>query len=55
MLSSEQLPPLVRLKIMEYAEEKAAGIYGGSKTQHRKFALKLKLNGTGELPMGKAA
>jgi hypothetical protein len=41
MLSSERLPPLVRAKIMEYAEEKAAGIYGGTKTQRRRFASKL--------------
>jgi hypothetical protein len=41
MLSSERLPPLVRAKIMEYAEEKAAGIYGG--TQHRRFASQLRL------------
>src|SRR3984893_231652 len=41
MLNSERLPPLVRAKIMEYAEEKAAGIYGGTKTQRRRFASKL--------------
>ena len=41
MLSSERLPPLVRAKITEYAEEKAAGIYGGTKTQRRRFASKL--------------
>jgi hypothetical protein len=33
MLASEQLPPLVRSKIMEYGEEKAAGLYGGP--EHR--------------------
>ena len=31
MLSSEPLPQLVRAKIIQYAEEKAAGIYGGTK------------------------
>ena len=41
MLSSAQLPALARVKIMEYAEEKAAGIYGGTTTQHRRFASKL--------------
>ena len=45
MLSSKRLPPLVRAKIMEYAEQRAAGIYGGTKTQNRKFASKLKSNG----------
>jgi hypothetical protein len=48
MLSSKRLPPLVRAKIMEYAEERAAGIYGGTKTQNRRFASKLKLNGPEE-------
>ena len=46
MLSSERLPPLVRAKIMEYAQEKATGIYGGAKTQHHRFASKLKVNGS---------
>ena len=48
MLSSAQLPALARVKIMEYAEERAAGIYGGTKTQNRRFASKLKLNGPEE-------
>jgi hypothetical protein len=52
MLSSERLPPLVRAKIMEYAEEKATGIYGGTKTQHRRFASQLKLNVTDMRPTG---
>ena len=34
MLNSEQLPRLVRAKVMEYAQEKAAGLYGGTQT-HR--------------------
>jgi hypothetical protein len=38
MLNSEPLPPLVRAKIVEYAKEKAAGIYGGTEMQHRRFA-----------------
>ena len=48
MLSSAQLPALARVKIMEYAEERAAGIYGGTKTQNRRFASKLTLNDPGE-------
>jgi hypothetical protein len=48
MLSSKRLPPLVRAKIMEYAEQRAAGIYGGTKTQNRRFASKLKSNGPDE-------
>jgi hypothetical protein len=48
MLNSEPLPPLVRAKIVEYAKEKAAGIYGGTEMQHRRFASKLKSNGPDE-------
>jgi hypothetical protein len=55
MLSSAQLPALARVKIMEYAEEKAAGIYGGTKTQHRIFASKLKFYGPDERPKRMAA
>jgi hypothetical protein len=29
MLASQQLPPLVRSKIIEYGKKKAAGLYGG--------------------------
>ena len=36
---------LVRAKIMEYAEEKAAGIYGGTERQRRRFTAKLTLRG----------
>jgi hypothetical protein len=38
MLAAPELPPLVRTKILEYVEEKAAGLYGGSRSQRRKFA-----------------
>ena len=48
MLTSKRIPRLVRAKIMEYAEQRAAGIYGGTKTQNRRFASKLKLNGPDE-------
>jgi hypothetical protein len=51
MLRSEPLPPFVRAKIIEYANEKAAGIYGGAETQHRKFTSKLALYGLGERPI----
>ena len=30
MLAAPTLPPLVRAKILEYVQEKAAGLYGGS-------------------------
>ena len=55
MLSSAQLPALARVKIMEYAEEKAAGIYGGTKTQRRRFASKLRFYGLDERPKRMAA
>ena len=55
MLNSKRLPPIVRAKIVEYAKEKAAGIYGGTEMQHRRFASKLKLNGQEEWPREMAA
>ena len=45
MLSSGELPAPVRTKVLEYAEEKAAGIYGGSERQRRRFTAKLTLLG----------
>src|SRR4051812_41731990 len=33
MLAAPTLPPLVRAKILEYVQEKAAGLYGGSRSQ----------------------
>jgi hypothetical protein len=44
MLVSPQLPPLVQLKILEYIEEKAAGLYGHGKTQLRRFAARLSVS-----------
>jgi hypothetical protein len=44
MLAAPQLPPLVRLKILEYIEEKAAGLYGHGKTQLRRFAARLSVS-----------
>ena len=41
MLAAPQLPPLVRLKILEYIEEKAAGLYGHGKIPLRRFAARL--------------
>jgi hypothetical protein len=37
MLLSPQLPPLARRRILEYTTAKVAGLYGGSRTQRRKF------------------
>jgi hypothetical protein len=44
MLAAPTLPPLVRAKILEYVQEKAAGLYGGSEHQCRRFAGLLRLN-----------
>jgi hypothetical protein len=41
MLAAPQLPPLVRTTILEYVEEKTAGLYGHSKMQLRRFAARL--------------
>jgi hypothetical protein len=42
MLLSPQLPPLARRKILEYTRDKLAGVYGGSRTQRRKFFERMK-------------
>jgi|HubBroStandDraft_6_1064221.scaffolds.fasta_scaffold354062_3 hypothetical protein len=47
MLNSPRLPSLVRAKIIEYAAEKAAGLYGGTKVQRRRFISALKSNDAG--------
>jgi hypothetical protein len=47
MLAAPELPPLARTKILEYVEEKAAGLYGGSPNQRRNFAARLSIE---ELP-----
>ena len=41
MLAAPELPPLARSKILGYIEEKAAGLYGGSRSQRRRFAARL--------------
>jgi oligoribonuclease (3'-5' exoribonuclease) len=47
MLKSPELPAPVRAKILEYVEEKSAGLYGGSLAQRRKFAVVLATRGDG--------
>jgi adenine-specific DNA methylase len=41
MLTAPQLPPLVRATILKYIDEKAAGLYGHSKLQLRRFSARL--------------
>jgi hypothetical protein len=43
MLACPQLPPLARSKIIEYVEEKAAGLYGGPAAARRRFAARLSI------------
>jgi len=43
MLAAPKLPPSARTRILEYVEEKAAGLYGGSRGQRRKFAARLSI------------
>ena len=44
MFLSPRLPPPVRAKLLEYVDEKAAGLYGDSKVGCRKFSTRLALN-----------
>jgi hypothetical protein len=41
ILAVQQLPPLVRTKVLEYVEEKASGQYGHSARRRRKFITAL--------------
>jgi predicted DNA-binding transcriptional regulator AlpA len=41
MLSAPELPAPVRLKIVEYIEEKSAGLYGDGEARARKFSDRL--------------
>jgi hypothetical protein len=41
MLAAPRLPALVRAGILEYIDEKTAGLYGHSNTQLRRFAIRL--------------
>jgi len=43
MLLSPQLPPLARSKILEYATDKLAGVYGGSRRWRRRFFARLSI------------
>ena len=59
MLAAPDLPPIVRAKILEYIEEKTAGLYGDGKTRLRKFTAALHSStstkhhqqGRGKLPL----
>ena len=43
MLKAPRLPPLVRAKLLEYVEEKAAGRYGHGKMLRHKFIARLSI------------
>jgi hypothetical protein len=44
ILAAPRLPQPVRSVLVEYAGEKAAGLYGGSMAQGRQFAARLSIN-----------
>ena len=44
ILAAPRLPPRVRSILVEYAAEKAAGLYGGSMAQRRRFAGRLSID-----------
>ena len=44
MLAAPQLPPLVRAKVLEYIEEKTAGLYGDCQPRLRKFVALLSIS-----------
>jgi DNA-binding CsgD family transcriptional regulator len=50
MLLAPRLPPLVRTKIREYIEEKAAGHYGHSNGRRRKFTQRLLIEHLSDIP-----
>ena len=41
ILGSSKLPPRARAIIVEYVEEKSFGLYGGSRRQQQRFAVRL--------------
>ena len=41
MLGSSKLPPRARAIIVEYVEEKSFGLFGGSRRQQQRFAVRL--------------
>ena len=48
MLAAPALPPLVRIKLHEYIEEKSAGLYGHSRQQLLRFTDRLALRLVGQ-------
>lgn len=50
MLAQPQLPALVRRKIIEYVDEKSAGMYGHNPMQVRRFVAALSTLPRSELP-----
>ena len=42
MLSTPHLPALARAKILEYVQEKADGLYGGTESQRQKFVARVR-------------
>ena len=50
MLSEPRLPPVVRTKILEYAREKAGGLYGHGKRELLRFLARIRyVNAMGDM------
>ena len=50
MLSEPRLPPVVRTKILEYAREKAGGLYGHGKRELLRFSARIRyVNAMGDM------
>ena len=55
MLLSPELPPLARSKILEYATDKLAGVYGGSRRWRRRFFARLSIKSVRHAGQSKSA
>jgi hypothetical protein len=55
MLAAPHLPPLVRAIILEYIDERVAGLYGHSKFQLRRFTARQAVQSSGDTRMKVAA
>ena len=55
MLASPSLPSSLRAKIIEYVEERAAGLYGHNRVQRRRFVEALASNPLAQRRLGQIA
>ena len=52
MLASPRLPALARSRILEYVEDKMAGLYGHSQAQLRRFTARLSIDVDTDVAVG---